>query len=337
MESGVQKKTRHKVIKTLRKWSGKLIEPKYTKNISSSQIKAKIFKQGISAEDRLSKLKRLLNSKEIVRILEAHSPLSGLIVENLTYTKNEKYSEFDGMWSSSLTDSTLRGKPDNQSVDYSLRTNWLNEILDVTSKPIIFDADNGGRLEHISYLVKTLERLGVSAMIIEDKTGVKKNSLFKNQKGAKQDTIKNFCEKLKKAKEIKSSENFFVIARIESFILGKGIDDALRRAKRYSIAGADAIVIHSKEKNPKQIFEFAKKFLKTKEKKPLIAIPSSYSSTYEKDLIKHGFKIVIYANQMLRSSYPAMVKSARKILKHQRSYEIEKEISSLNEILNLIK
>ena len=180
-KSGVQKKTRLKVIKTLRKWSGKLIEPKYTKNISSSQIKSKILKQGISAQDRLGKLKRLINSKEIVRILEAHSPLSGLIVENLTHTKNEKYSEFDGMWSSSLTDSTLRGKPDNQSVDYSSRTNWLNEILDVTTKPIIFDADNGGRLEHISYLVKTLERLGVSAMIIEDKTGVK-NSLFKNQK-----------------------------------------------------------------------------------------------------------------------------------------------------------
>ena len=229
------------------------------------------------------------------------------------------------MWSSSLTDSALRGKPDNQSVDYSTRISGLNEILEVTTKPIIFDADNGGRLEHLPFMIKSLERIGVSAAIIEDKVGLKKNSLFKNQSGVKQDSINDFCKKIAKAKEAKISDDFLIIARIESFILGKSLDDALKRAAAYSKAGADAILIHSKKNSPKQIFSFSKVFRKSKYFKPLIAVPSTYSKVKEKDLIKHGFKIVIYANHLLRSSLPAMTDTAKKILIHQRSYETERK------------
>ena len=210
-KAGIQKKTRERVIKTIKKWGGKLIEPKYTKNISSSQIKTQISNLGITPQNRLSKLRRLLNSKRIVRILETHNSLAGLIIENLSHINKSNLIEFDGMWSSSLTDSLTRGKPDNQSVDYSTRILGLNDIMDVTTKPLIFDADNGGRLEHMSYLVKTLERIGVSAMVIEDKIGENKNSLFENQAKTKQDNISNFCKKLKKLKIPKSQKIFLLL------------------------------------------------------------------------------------------------------------------------------
>ena len=334
--AGIQKNVRKKVIKTLKKWSGKIIEPKYTKNISSTKIKNKIIEIGTSAENRKSKLKRLIDAKKIVRIIESHSALAGLIVENLKLIKGQNFLEFDGMWSSSLADSTVRGKPDNQAVDYSTRIAGLNEILDVTSKPIIFDADNGGRIEHLPYLVKTLERIGVSAIVLEDKIGLKKNSLFKSQEKAKQDSIENFCIKLKKARESKISDDLFIVARIESFILGKDLKDAMRRAEAYSRSGADAILIHSKEKHPNQIFSFSKNFTKSKFLKPLIAIPSTYSKTYERELINNGFKIVIYANHFLRAIHPAMVNVAKMILKNQRSFEAEKKMSSIKEVINLI-
>ena len=333
---GIQKKIREQVIKTLKKWSGKLVEPKYTKNISSSKIKNEIIELGTSPETRKSKLKRLIDAKKIVRIIESHNAFTGLIAENLKLIKNQKFLEFDGMWSSSLTDSAIRGKPDNQAVDYSTRILGLNEILDVTTKPIIFDADNGGKIEHISYLISTLERVGISAVVIEDKVGLKRNSLFKNQVGVKQDSIENFCKKLKKAKEAKISDYLFIIARIESFILGKDLKDAMRRAEAYSQAGADAILIHSKEKYPNQIFSFSKNFSKSKFFKPLIAVPSTYSRTYEHELINNGFKVVIYANHFLRAIYPAILNVAKMILKNQRSFEAEKKISSINEVINLI-
>ena len=335
--SGVQKKIRKHVINTLKKWNGILIEPKYTKNISSSQIKKKIHEAGTSVENRLSKLKRMIDAKNIVRIIESHNPLTGLIIENIKVTKGAKYLEFDGMWSSSLVDSAIRAKPDNQAVDMSTRISGLNEIMDVTTKPVIFDADNGGRLEHIRYLVRTLERSGVSAIVIEDKIGLKKNSLFKNQTGVKQDSIKNFSNKLKAASNSKISKDFFIVARIESFILGKGLKDALKRAEAYSKSGADAILIHSKEKNPSEIFSFSKKFLKNKNYVPLIAVPSTYSKTTESQLIKNGFKIVIYANHFLRAIYPAIESTAKSILINQRSSEVEKKISTVNTVINLIK
>ena len=334
---GIQKQVRLNVIKTLKKWGGKLIEPKYTKNISSTLIKKDILKVGTSPDTRKSKLKRLIEAKNIVRILESHSALTGMIIENLKIIKNQNFFEFDGMWSSSLTDSALRGKPDNQSVDYSTRITGLNEILEVTTKPLIFDADNGGRIEHLPYMIKSLERMGVSAAIIEDKIGLKKNSLFKDQKGAKQDSIIGFSKKISKAKNATISDDFFIIARIESYILGKNLNDALKRAEAYSKAGADAILIHSKEKNPDQIFEFAKKFVKSKYFKPMVAVPSSYSKTNEKDLIKNGFKIIIYANHLMRASYPAMVNAAKTILMNKRSYELEKKIIPIKEIINLVK
>jgi len=334
---GIQKETRKQVIKTLKKWSGKLIEVPYTKNISSSKIKEKFIKTGTTPDIRKSKFKRLINVKKIVRILEAHSPLSAMIVENTNIVKNKKFYEFDGMWSSSLTDSALRGKPDNESVDISSRMNTLNEILSVTTKPIIFDADTGGRNEHLPYTIKALDRAGISAAIIEDKIGLKKNSLFDNQSNASQDTIKNFCKKIRIAVNAKISNDFMVIARIESFILGKSLKDALKRAEAYSKAGADAILIHSKEKEPKQIIQFSKKFIKNKYRKPIIAVPSTYSSTYEKTLQKSGVNVIIYANHLLRASYPSMMNVAKSILKFGRSKEAEKNIISIKEIISLIK
>ena len=336
-KTGIQNSTRSKVIKELKKWSGKLIEKPYAKNISSSQIKEKIRKIGTSPDIRSQKLSRLLDTKRIVRVLECHNPLTGLIVENLSITGNGFSKEFDCMWSSSLTDSVSRGMPDNQSVDYSTRIQGVHDIFNVTTKPLIFDIDNGGRIEHLPYVIKKLESSGVSAVILEDKIGLKKNSLFKNQKGVKQDTISNFCKKIKKAKNSVVSDSFLIISRIESFILGKSLNDALNRAFAYSKAGSDCIMIHSKENNPKEIFKFAKEFNKSKYARPLVAVPSTYSKTKEYELYKNGFRIVIYANQLLRSSYLAMTNTAKEILKNERAFEADKKISTVNEIIQLIK
>ena len=336
-KKGVQKQTRKDVIKTLKKWSGKLIEPKYTKNISSTIIKNKILEIGGSPQNRISRLKRLIASKNLVRILESHNSLTGLIIENLKITKNKKNIEFDGMWSSSLTDSATKGLPDNSSLSFSSRISSLNNIMDVTTKPVVFDADNGGLIEHLPYLIRSLERSGVSAIIIEDKIGLKKNSLFKNQSGTKQDKASLFAKKIKKICKIRQSDDFMVIARIESFIVGKGLNDALKRAEIYSKAGANAILIHSKEKTPTEIFSFAKKFRKSEYFIPMVSVPSTYSKVYEKELIKNGFKIVIYANQLLRAAYPAMQNAASTILKNERAFEADKKIIPIKEIINLIK
>ena len=332
-KTGVLKESREQVIKELKKWSGKLIELKYTKDISSTEIKKNVFTRESIKHNRTSILKRLIENKDLVRVIEAHTPLVGLIIENLQLIEKNKIIEFDAMWSSSLTESLIRGKPDNQSVELSTRINALSDVLDLTTKPFIFDADNGGRIEHLPYTVNSMERQGVSAIVIEDKVGLKRNSLFKNQKTTQQDSIKNFCKKISVIKKSRKSDDFFIVARIESFILGKGLKDALKRANSYSKAGADAILIHSKENTPKQIFSFAKEFKKSKFFKPMIAVPSSYSKTYEKDLIKNGFSVVIYANHLLRASYKIMKKTALEILKYKRSFETEKNIVSVKDIL----
>ena len=336
-KTGVQKKTRERVIKILKKWSGKLIEPNYTENISSTLIKKEMNNIVSSLENRVSRLKRLMNSKEIVRILESHNSLTGLIIDTINVVKNKKIIEFDGMWSSSLTDSATKGLPDNSSLSFSSRISSLNDMMDVTVKPLVFDADNGGQIEHLPFLVRSLERSGVSAIIMEDKVGLKKNSLFKNQSSTKQDKPKLFAKKIKKICNSRQSQDFMVIARIESFIVGKGLEDALHRAEIYSKAGADAILIHSKEKTPAEIFSFAKEFRKSKSFIPLVSVPSTYSKVYEKDLIKNGFKLVIYANQLLRAAYPAMQSAAQTILKNKRAFEADKKIIPIKEIINLIK
>ena len=326
---GIQKQIRKKIISTIKTWSGKLIEPKFKIEKDDAFIE-------FNSNFRRNKLERLIRSKKIVRCLEAHNSLSGLIVEKLKINEKNKIQEFDAMWCSSLADSAIRGKPDNQSVDLSIRINALNDILETTTKPIIFDADNGGSIEQLPFTIKNLERMGISAIVLEDKVGVKKNSLFDNQDDAKQDSIDNFSNKLSIAAKARVFKELMIVARIESFILGKGLKDALKRANSYSKAGADMILIHSKDKSPNEIFSFSKSFQKSKYYKPMICVPSTYSNTHEKDLIKNGFKVVIYANQLLRSIYPAMVNTAKSILINKKSRNIENKISSVKDIINLI-
>ena len=335
-KKGIQQKTRLNVIKLLKRWKGRLIEVPYTKKVNINENKKNLNNIFHNPETRVSRLKRLIGSKKIVRFIESHNPLTGLMIENLKINHRNEYKEFDGIWSSSLTDSASNGKPDNQSLELSTRINNLNSVAEVTSKPILFDADNGGRPEHLPYTIKNLERLGVSAIAIEDKAGLKSNSLFKDQKGASQDSIKNFCKKIKISCSARRSEDFLIVARVESFILGKNLSDAIKRAESYSRAGADLILIHSKIDTPKEIFSFAEKFKKSKYFKPMVAVPSTYSKVTEKQLIKNGFKIVIYANHLLRAAYPAMEKTALSILKNSRSSEVEKEIISIKKILNII-
>lgn len=334
-KNGIQSKVRLKVLKVLKSWSGKLIEIPYTKNISSTNIKKKLLKNGITPDIRKEKLSRLIKSKKIVRVIESHNSLTAHLVENCKLNLNNKLFEFDAIWSSSLCDSLIRGKPDDQSVDYSSRILSLRDMTFSTIKPFLFDADNGGELNHLPFLIKSLEQTGVSAIVIEDKIGLKQNSLKANQTKSRQDSIKNFVRKIKVCKKNSISENFLTIARIESLILGKGMKDAIKRANAYSKAGADAILIHSKSKSSDEIFTFAKEFKKSKYYKPLVAVPSTYSKTREDNLIKAGFKVVIYANQLVRSAITSYQSTLLEILKNQRSFEVDKKIFKIKDTLNL--
>jgi|SRR3989344_3811409 len=334
--TGAQKETRRKVVDVLKEWGGELVEIPYTHGISSTQLSATLREIGVTPEMRIRRFRRLLDSKPLVRILEAHNGLTGIIVENIKVIKDDLVKEFDGVWVSSLTDSISKGKPDTGFVDFTSRMNTVNHILEVTTKPIILDGDDGGHIEHFVFMVKTLERLGVSAVIIEDKTGLKRNSLFGTEVEQIQDSIENFSKKITVGKRSQVTSDFMIIARIESLILGKGVDDAVNRAKSYIESGADAIMIHSKEKDTKQLFEFCEIYSRFENKVPLVAVPTTYNHITEKELIDQGVNVVIYANHLLRSAYPSMVKTAESILLNERSKEADEFCMPIKDILNLI-
>ena len=335
---GVQAKTRQRVIDTLATWGGELVEPEYTEGISSTQLNKAIREVGTTPDIRRRRLRRLLNAKPIVRVMEAHSGLSGLIVENTNVVKGNVKHEFDAMWLSSLTDSTLKGKPDNESVDITSRLRTVNDILEVTTKPIIYDGDSGGLPEHFVFLVRSLERLGVSAVIIEDKVGLKQNSLFETGNVQKQAAIEDQCHKIKMGKQAQVTEDFMLFARCESLIAGAGEDDAITRCRAYVEAGADGIMIHSKAKTPDEIRSFVKRFrAEVSADKPIVVVPSTYAQITEQELADIGVNIVIYANQLLRAAYPAMKKCAERILECERAQEASAEYCMpIKEIISLI-
>lgn len=333
---GVQSKTRQKVLDILSEWGGQLVEVPYTSGLSSTNFNKAIKDLGISPEIRRASLRRLLKVKPLIRILESHSGLTGIIIENLVLDTEVGKKEFHGMWCSSLTDSTLRAKPDIEAVDLTSRLTTMNDIIESTTKPIIYDADTGGLAEHLAFTVRTLERLGVSALIVEDKTGLKKNSLLGTDVKQNQEDPQIFAEKIRIAKSSQITNDFMVIARIESLIFGKTINEALERANVYIDAGADAIMIHSKEKNADEIIDFVKEFRKIHPEIPLVLVPTTFNHIREDEFERLGVNIVIYANHMLRASYPAMKKVAESILKNGRSLEVDDEISTISEILKLV-
>ena len=335
---GVQARTRQRVIDTLATWGGELVEPEYTEGISSTQLNKAIREVGTTPDIRRRRLRRLLAAKPVVRVMEAHSGLSGLIVENTCVVKDNVKHEFDAMWLSSLTDSTLKGKPDNESVDITSRLRTVNDILEVTTKPIIYDGDSGGLPEHFVFLVRSLERLGVSAVIIEDKVGLKQNSLFETGNVQKQASVEDQCHKIKVGKQAQITEDFMIIARCESLITGAGEDDAIARCRAYCEAGADGIMIHSKSKTSDEIVSFVRRFrAEVSADKPIAVVPSTYAQVTEPELASIGVNIVIYANQLLRAAYPAMKSCAERILSCERAQEASDELCMpIKEIISLI-
>jgi phosphoenolpyruvate phosphomutase len=335
-KEGIQQETRQRVIDTIKEWNGKVIDVPYTQGISSSKLNEKVKSIGTTPEIRMKRLRRLIQAKPVVRILESHSGLTGLIAENAKVSVNGMNQEFDGMWSSSLTDSTSKGKPDIEAVDITTRMHGLNDTLECTTKPIIYDGDTGGKVEHFVFTVRTLERHGVSAVIIEDKTGLKKNSLFGTAVPQTQDTIEDFSAKIKAGKMAQVTEDFMVIARVESLILGKSVEDALERAHAYVKAGADGVMIHSKEKTGEDIIEFCERFRKDNKNTPIVVVPSTFNHITEEEFSKVGVNVVIYANHMLRASYPAMMDVAKSILANGRSSDANDKCMPIKEILELI-
>jgi phosphoenolpyruvate phosphomutase / 2-hydroxyethylphosphonate cytidylyltransferase len=333
---GFQQTIRQRTLDVLAEWGGELVEIAYTQGISSSQINGALAEIGTTPDIRRRTLRRLLNAKPISRFLEVHNGLSGSIVEHASVDGENGLLQFDGMWSSSLTESTVKAKPDIEAVDVTSRMTTINEVLEVTTKPIIYDGDTGGRPEHLAFTVRTLERLGVSAIIIEDKIGLKKNSLFGTDVQQEQDTIEGFSAKIAAAKQAQITDEFMVIARIESLILDRGMDDAMERAIAFIAAGADGIMIHSRKKKADEILEFCGRFKALDRRVPLIAVPSSYNSITENELAGAGVNVVIYANHLLRAAYPAMLSTAKSILMHSRSLETEATLMSINDILELI-
>ena len=335
-QGGPESAIRANVAINLAKYGGQLIEVPYTYNEEVKKIDDRMRDKLAMPEFRRGRLKKLLGIVPIVKTLEVHSGLTGLIAEKTVVEHDGGLDQFDAMWISSLCDSTAKGKPDIELVDMSSRIRTIDDVLDVTTKPIILDADTGGLIEHFVYNVRTLERMGVSAIIVEDKTGLKKNSLFGTDVVQTQDTVEHFCAKLRAGKKVQRTDDFMIIARIESLILEKGMEDALKRARAYVKAGADAIMIHSRKKEPSEIFEFCDEFRQEFKQVPIVVVPTSYNQVTEQELAEHGVNVVIYANQLTRSAFPAMESTAKSILVHHRAMEADRNLMPIKEIISLI-
>ena len=333
---GPEKAIRDNAIRVMNELGGEVIEVPYTRNENVKKIDDRIKDKLSMPEFRRKRLKQLIEMTPIVKTIEAHSGLTGLIAEKTIVENNGELDQFDAMWVSSLCDSTAKGKPDIELVDMSSRLRTIDDIMEVTTKPIILDGDTGGLTEHFVYNVRTLERMGVSAVIIEDKTGLKKNSLFGTEVVQTQDSIENFCAKISAGKKVLRSDDFMIIARIESLILEQGMDDALNRAFAYVEAGADGIMIHSRKKSPDEILEFCDKFRAKDVKTPIVVVPTSFNSITESELAEHGVNIVIYANQLTRSAFPAMENTAKEILKNHRALEVDDKLMPFKSIITLI-
>ena len=334
--TGLQKPIREEVIKLLSEYGGELREFPYSVNEEYDKMEAHARMQLSMPDMRRGRLKKILGMKGLITAMEAHSGITGLIVENTTVVQEGKTYQFDAMWISSLCDSTAKGKPDIELVDMTSRFRTIDDIMEVTTKPIIFDGDTGGLTEHFVYTVKSLERMGVSMVIIEDKTGLKKNSLFGTEVKQTQDTIENFCEKIKAGKRAQKTKDFMICARIESLILEQGMDDALTRAFAFVNAGADAIMIHSRKKDPAEIFEFVEKFRAKDKLTPLVVVPTSFNTVTEQEFKDRGVNVVIYANHLTRTGFPAMQNAARTILEHHRAKECDDMCMSIKDIITLI-
>lgn len=336
-KEGFQKTIRSQVIATLAEWGGQLVEIAYTPGLSSKALDYQYRQLGSAPNIRMIRLRRLLAAKPLVTLLEAHNGLTAHLVESLVLESPGKLLEFDGIWLSSLTDSAAKGKPDNEYVDKTSRLNTINDILEVTTKPIIFDGDSGGQVEHFTFSVKSLERLGVSAVVIEDKVGLKHNSLLDNHENiATQDDVDHFCLKINQGKKAQLGSDFMIIARIESLTVGKGIKDALYRADRYLESGADGILIHSKSRDGNEILDFCQKYKAAGFTAPLAVVPTTYNQLSQQELQAAGASIVIYANHLLRAAYPAMSKVAANILQHGRSFECESELLPIQDLLHML-
>ena len=333
---GFQKPIRDEVLKVLSEYGGKLVEYPYSSDPKYKELDATQRAELAMPDMRRGRLRKLIAMKGLVTAMEAHSGITGLIVEKTTVLQDGKTYQFDAMWISSLCDSTAKGKPDIELVDMTSRFRTIDDIMEVTTKPIIFDGDTGGLTEHFVYTVRSLERMGVSMVIIEDKTGLKKNSLFGTEVKQTQDSIENFCEKIKAGKHAQKTKEFMICARIESLILEQGMDDALKRAFAFTAAGADAIMIHSRKKDPAEIFEFVEKFRKENSTTPIVVVPTSFNTVTEDEFKRRGVNVVIYANQLTRTGFPAMQNAARTILEHHRAKECDDMCMSIKDIITLI-
>lgn len=334
--SGPLKAIRNNIVGLLNQYGGELIEVPYTRNENVQKIDRQMREKLAMPELRRARLRKLLKLTPVVKAIEVHSGLTGLIAEKTIVSEGEAIDQFDAMWISSLCDSTEKGKPDIELVDMTSRFRTIDDVMEVTTKPIIFDGDTGGLTEHFVYTVRSLERMGVSAVIIEDKTGLKKNSLFGTEVKQTQDTIENFCYKISEGKRAQLSDDFMIIARVESLILKQGEEDALKRAFAYVEAGADGIMIHSREKRPEEIIHFCDEFRKKDQKTPIVVVPTSFNTITEMELAEHGVNVVIYANQLLRAAYPAMENVAKTILTHHRAKEADDSLMSIKQIITLI-
>ena len=335
-KTGPSKAIRDNVLALLDKYGGQLIDVPYTYNDNVRRIDLQMKEKLAMPEFRRKRLRQVLKLCPIVRTLEVHSGLTGLIAEKTIVEHDGEFDQFEAMWISSLCDSTAKGKPDIELVDMTSRFRTIDDVMEVTTKPIIFDGDTGGLTEHFVYTVRTLERMGVSAVIIEDKTGLKKNSLFGTEVEQTQDSIEHFCEKIRAGKKIQLTDDFMIIARIESLILERGMEDALARAFAYVEAGADGIMIHSRKQDPAEIFAFCDAFRAKDEKTPIVVVPTSFNQVKEAELTAHGVNIVIYANQLTRSAFPAMERTAKDILIYHRAKEVDHRLMPIKEIISLI-
>ena len=272
---------------------------------------------------KTTQFKRMLQSKELEFILEAHNGLSAKIVEE---------AGFKGIWGSGLAISAALGVRDNNEASWTQVLEVIEFMSDATDIPILLDADTGyGNFNNVRRLVKKLEQRKIAAMCIEDKLFPKTNS-FINGEAQELAKIEEFSGKIKAAKDTQEDPDFCVVARIEAFIAGWGLDEVLKRAEAYNKAGADALLIHSKKSTADDIFAFMKEW---KDTCPVVIVPTMYYNTPTDEFRKYGISLIIWANHLVRTGIKAMQQTAAQIFKDQALTSVENEIVSVKDIFRL--
>ncbi len=312
--NGVQAQTRRRVLDVLREWGGTLVEPPYTEGISSTALRMAAMDIGFAPGVRQRRLRRMLDCKPLVRVMQAHDGLSAHIVDRLEETTQGAPREYDAIWVDSLAGAPIRGKPDPLPFDLSSRLVTLHEILDATTKPLICNAGGAGHAAGVTAAVRTLERIGVSAIVIDTEVTDRRAVPAMAASAPPQDDMAAFIREIAAARDARVTPDFMIIARINDRTRDCGADRMMARAAAGVDAGADAVMCDSDPVNPDGIFDLCRRYRRLMNGHPLLVGLSGTEGLQEHDLASAGASMVVYTDTLLRAAREAMISAASQVL-----------------------